>query len=75
MARERHYLMNPVYKDPNIRVEDRVKDLINQMTVEEKIRQLTSIWLTFDPDKGDMAPSPLGGFAGSDPRQAFPGRP
>jgi beta-glucosidase-like glycosyl hydrolase len=59
--------MNPVYKDPSIRVEDRVKDLITQMTMEEKIRQLTSIWLTFDPDKGDMAPSPLGGFSGTDP--------
>ncbi len=48
--------MKPVYKNPNSPVEDRVKDLIGRMTVEEKILQLTSIWLTFDPDRGEMAP-------------------
>ena len=30
------------------------------MNLEEKILQLTSIWLSFDPEKGDMAPSIMG---------------
>lgn len=50
----------PLYKDPSISVEDRVNDLLEKMTLEEKILQLTSIWMSFDPEKGEMAPSIMG---------------
>ena len=33
-----------VYKDPNASVPDRVRDLLNKMTVEEKVAQLESGW-------------------------------
>jgi len=33
-----------VYKDPNAAVPDRVRDLLRQMTVEEKVAQLESGW-------------------------------
>ena len=32
------------YKDKNNRIDDRVEDLIQRMTLDEKIAQLTSIW-------------------------------
>ena len=50
----------PIYKDATIATEKRVKDLLDKMNIEEKILQLTSIWLSFDPEKGDMAPSIMG---------------
>ncbi len=50
----------PAYKNPANPVEERVKDLINKMTIEDKILQLTSIWISFDPEKGEMAPSIMG---------------
>jgi beta-glucosidase len=53
-------MTQPVYKDPSKPVDERVKDLLNRMTVEEKILQLTSIWLAFDPEKGEMAPTIMG---------------
>ena len=49
-----------LYKDPSAKIDDRVKDLLSRMTLEEKILQLTAIWLHFNPDKGDMAPSTFG---------------
>ena len=30
----------PVYKDPTANIEDRVKDLLPRMTIEEKVAQL-----------------------------------
>lgn len=47
------------YKDKNLSVEERVKDLLVQMTIEEKAYQLTSVWayelvkndFTFDVNK------------------------
>lgn len=50
----------PIYKNPANSTDDRIKDLLSRMNIEEKILQLTSIWLTFDPEKGDMAPSIMG---------------
>jgi beta-glucosidase len=50
----------PVYKDPTKSTHERVKDLLAKMNLEEKILQLTSIWLSFDPEKGEMAPSIMG---------------
>ncbi|RIK11471.1 MAG: hypothetical protein DCC49_00315 [Acidobacteria bacterium] len=39
------------------------------MTIDEKAAQLTSVWLSFDPDSGDFAPNTMAGpFAqGTDP--------
>jgi beta-glucosidase len=53
-------MIQPLYKDPSKPVDERVKDLLNRMTIEEKILQLTSIWLSFDPEKGEMAPTIMG---------------
>ena len=50
----------PVYKDPAKSVHERVRDLLAEMNLEEKILQLTSIWLAFDPEKGEMAPTIMG---------------
>ncbi len=45
------------YKDPNQPIEDRVEDLLNEMTLDEKLAQLGCVWSTtlihedeFDPD-------------------------
>lgn len=35
--------MDCIYKDPNAAIEERVKDLLSKMTVEEKIGQMTQI--------------------------------
>jgi beta-glucosidase len=53
-------MSNPIYKDPSASVEDRVNDLLVKMTLEDKILQLTSIWISFDPEKGEMAPTIMG---------------
>ncbi len=53
-------MTTPIYKDPTKSTDQRVKDLLDKMNLEEKILQLTSIWLSFDPEKGDMAPSIMG---------------
>ncbi len=45
-----------VYKDSARSMEKRVADLLKQMTVEEKIAQLTSIWLHFNPNTGAVSP-------------------
>ena len=34
----------PVYKDPNAPIEQRVEDLLSRMTLDEKIAQITTIW-------------------------------
>lgn len=44
------------YKNPELSIETRVADLLGRMTTEEKIAQLTSVWLHLDPDSGDFAP-------------------
>lgn len=50
-------MTGPTYKNSKATVEDRVSDLIGQMSIEEKINQLVAIWLNFDPEKGEVAPS------------------
>lgn len=49
--------MTETYRDPNAAIDDRVADLLGRMTLEEKVAQLGTIWLTtlvqdeaFDPD-------------------------
>ena len=34
----------PVYKDPNAPIEQRVEDLLSRMTLDEKIAQITTVW-------------------------------
>lgn len=35
--------VNCIYKDPNAPIEERIKDLLSRMTLEEKIGQMTQI--------------------------------
>lgn len=62
-----------VYRDPSQPIPARVDDLLGRMTLDEKVAQLTSVWLTLDPDAGEFAPSALafGGQAGWTPEQAL----
>ena len=53
-------MTTPIYKNPAISTEKRVKDLLGKMNLDEKILQLTSIWLSFDPEKDEMVPSIMG---------------
>ena len=43
-AAARPFHDQPVYKDPNAPLEQRVEDLLSRMTLEEKIAQITTIW-------------------------------
>lgn len=46
-----------VYRDPSASISERVEDLLARMTLDEKVAQLTSVWLTLDPESGEVAPS------------------
>lgn len=55
----------PDYKNPRLSVEERVADLLSRMTLEEKIAQLTCLWVNrpqksaltdFATDRGDFSP-------------------
>ncbi|MEZ5426950.1 MAG: glycoside hydrolase family 3 N-terminal domain-containing protein [Pyrinomonadaceae bacterium] len=53
----------PPYKDPNLSIDERVKDLIGRMTLEEKVAQMTSLWLA-KPNDNSRVPQenmPFGG--------------
>ncbi|MCP4753276.1 MAG: hypothetical protein GY866_20490 [Proteobacteria bacterium] len=50
-----------LYRNGKAAVSERVEDLLAKMTLEEKILQLTSIWMNLDPEKGGMAPNSFGG--------------
>jgi beta-glucosidase len=47
----------PVYKDPHKSIDERTDDLLGRMTIDEKIAQLTSVWLQFDPKSGEVSPN------------------
>ena len=54
------------YKNPKLPVEERVADLLNRMTVEEKVAQMLCVWgrkknILFDPD-GKLQLSNLGQY-------------
>ena len=49
-----------IYKDPNAPIPNRVRDLLDRMTVEEKVAQLESNW-TLPAFPGFTAPSPFEG--------------
>ena len=51
----------PAYRKPNLSVDQRVADLLGRMTVEEKIAQTESLWITnnlksFIDEKGNFSP-------------------
>jgi beta-glucosidase len=55
----------PAYKNPRLPVDQRVADLLSRMTLEEKVAQLTCLWITrpqvkpftdFSTDRGDFSP-------------------
>ena len=52
----------PTYKDPKVRVDQRVEDLLARMTLEEKIAQITAVW-TQKPQifnaRGDVDPAKI----------------
>jgi len=47
----------PLYMNPDCSIEERAADLLARMTIEEKIAQLTSVWLELDPERGEVAPN------------------
>ncbi|MBW2061645.1 MAG: hypothetical protein JRI95_08805 [Deltaproteobacteria bacterium] len=61
----------PVYKDETKSVEERVQDLLSRMTIEEKIAQLTSVWLNLDARSGEVSPNQGLISADFDPAQAM----
>lgn len=58
-----------IHLDRALSYEDRAAALLGEMTIDEKAAQLTSVWLSFDPESGDFAPNTMAGpFAqGTDP--------
>jgi beta-glucosidase len=56
----------PDYKNPRLSIEVRVADLLSRMTLEEKVAQLTCLWVNrpqvnpqtdFSTDRGDFSPA------------------
>src|ERR1035438_6533732 len=45
-----------VWRDPSRPAADRVSDLLGRMTREEKVAQLTSVWLGNEPRDSNVAP-------------------
>ena len=57
----------PVYKDPNAPLEQRVEDLLSRMTLEEKIAQINTIW-----NRKQEVLTPAGDFDAAKARKIFP---
>src|SRR5438067_5609892 len=57
----------PLYKDASQPVERRVEDLLNRMTIEEKVAQMLSVW-----EHKDRIQTPAGDFSPEKASQAFP---
>src|SRR5438105_15281661 len=47
----------PIYKDPSAPVDQRVEDLLGQMTLDEKIAQLGCLWSTALVSGGSFDPA------------------
>src|SRR5712692_1004486 len=60
-ARRNNQDQRPAYRNPDLAVDQRVTDLLGRMTVEEKIAQTESLWITnnlksFIDEKGNFSP-------------------
>ena len=66
-ASARPHRDQPVYKDPNAPLEQRVEDLLSRMTLEEKIAQITCIW-----NRKQEILTPAGDFDPAQAKQIFP---
>jgi beta-glucosidase len=64
-------MTNPIYKNPKKTIDERVGDLISRMSVEEKIAQLTAVWLHLDPESGEVSPHQAMMPADFDPDEAM----
>jgi beta-glucosidase len=53
------------YRNGGVPIDDRVADLLGRMSLEEKVAQLTSVWIEVDPERGEVAPSVMGSAFGS----------
>ncbi|MBI2703815.1 MAG: beta-glucosidase, partial [Actinobacteria bacterium] len=49
--------MIEAFRRSDLSIDERVDDLLVRMTLGEKVAQLTSVWLTLDPESGEVAPS------------------
>jgi beta-xylosidase len=47
----------PVWRDPARSADERVAALLSEMTLEEKLAQLASVWMGADGEEGGVAPS------------------
>jgi beta-glucosidase-like glycosyl hydrolase len=64
--------MLPIYKNPTAPIQDRVADLMQRMTIEEKIAQLHAFWLILSPDgKHEVRTDKFTGAADADQLQAM----
>ncbi|NEK85823.1 glycosyl hydrolase [Blastococcus saxobsidens] len=45
-----------LWRDPEVPAEDRVADLVDRMTLEEKVAQLYGVWVGIDATEGEVAP-------------------
>lgn len=56
------------YKDPTAPIDDRVQDLLSQMTLPEKLGQMHALWLVLSEDGAHkMRPDSSNGFSTGDP--------
>jgi beta-xylosidase len=55
-----------IWREPSRSAADRVDDLLGRMTLEEKVAQLTSVWLGNEPRDSNVAPM-QGEFSTSTP--------
>ncbi|SLN63296.1 glycoside hydrolase family 3 N-terminal domain-containing protein [Pseudooctadecabacter jejudonensis] len=58
------------YQDPKAAIEDRVQDLLSQMTLPEKLAQMHALWLVLSEDGAHkMRPDASNDFSGGDPEK------
>jgi beta-glucosidase len=49
-------MSSPLYRDPAANLQDRVEDLLSQMTLDEKVAQLNCLWTTVLFSNGEFDP-------------------
>ena len=55
LGQERITATTEIWRDPARSAAERVADLLGRMTLEEKVAQLTSIWVGDEPRDGNVA--------------------